>query len=207
MDTVEDLLLRAQGSLATGQFGDARAAADGAFAVAPADPRVREMYANVYLAHGIRLSALAREKRRQDIESRGRPGEAFEDTDEVRAAFKEVLGAFDRVLAANPDHVKALSLRAQALFRLDRSNRADAIAAYDRALSALDRAVPEGPTRETGRRNLMSARRRIERPCDWCDDTGFCTECHGAGVRTVLGFRRPCETCLGHGVCKRCGVL
>lgn len=207
MAALEELLRKAEGHLTIGQFPEAKAAIEEAFALARGDERVREIYANVYLAHGIRMSGIVREARRSEIEARGNPGEAFEDSDAVKTAFREVIGAFDRVLAANPDHVKALSLKAQALFRLDRSNRAEALAVYDEALKALERTVPAGGSLETGRRNLLSGRRRIERPCEWCDDTGFCTECGGSGWRTVLGFRKPCEACIGHGVCKRCGVL
>ncbi len=207
MAAIEELLRKAEGHLTIGQFQEAKAAAEEAFALAPGDERVREIYGNVYLAHAIRVSGSVRETRRSEIEARGKPGEAFEDSEGVKSAFREIIGAFDRVLAANPDHVKALSLKAQALFRLDRANRADALAVYDEALRALERTVPAGRSLETGRRNLLSARRRIERPCEWCDDTGLCTECAGSGWRTVLGFRKRCEACLGHGICKRCGVL
>lgn len=207
MAAIEELLEKAQGYLALGQFAEAKAAAEAAFAAGPADDRARELYANVHLAHGIRLSGLARETRRREIETRGHPGEAFEDSETVRGLFRETLEAFDRVLAANPDNVKAHSLRAQALFRLDRGNREAAVSAYDDATRALERTVPEGLARDSARRNLLSARRRIERPCEWCDDSGFCTECNGSGWRTVLGFRKKCEACLGHGICKRCGVL
>jgi len=204
---VEELLRRAQESLANGRFPEAKAAADEAFALDATDPRVRELYGNVYLAHGIRLSGEARERRRKEIEGHGTPGESFEDSEAVAATFREVVGAFDRVLAVDPDHVKALSLKAQALFRIDRGNRAAALAAYDRAVAALEATVPAGAVRETGRKNLMRDRRRIEAPCPACDDTGFCPECAGSGWRRTLGFRRRCEACLGHGICKRCGVL
>jgi len=193
--------------LAAARFPQARAAADAAFAEAPDDPAVREVYAAVYLAHGSRLAGDARAKRRGEIEARGRPGEAFEESEDVRTTFREALAAFDRTLAAEPGHAKALALRAQLLFRIDRSNRAEALVTYDRAVEALEASVPEGPAREAGRKNLLRDRRRIERPCDWCDDTGFCTECHGSGTRSLLGIRRRCDACLGHGICKRCGVL
>jgi len=204
---IEDLLAQVQTHFASGQFLEARATIQEAFDLDPLNDRVREAYQNVYLAHGIRLSGVARELRRQEIDARGRPGEAFEDSDRVKAVFREVLGAFDKVLAANPDHVKGLSLKAEALFRFDRANRPQALAAYDAAIGALQRSVPAGSVREKGERNLGMGRRRIERPCERCDDTGFCAECGGSGWRTVLGFRKKCEACLGHGVCKRCGVL
>jgi tetratricopeptide (TPR) repeat protein len=205
---VEGLLQRANDHLVRGEFPEARAIADEAFAASPADPKARELYANVYLAHGIRLAGLARETRRREIDARGTPGQVFEDSVEVQGRFREVLAAFDRVLAVDPDHVKAHSLKAQAMFRLDRANREAALAAYDQAAAALERTVPAGsPDLEVGRRNLSRDRRRIERPCEWCDDTGFCTECHGSGWRTIFRLRRRCEACLGHGTCKRCGVL
>ena len=187
---------------------EAKVACDEAFALFPEDARVREMVANLYLAHGIRLSGLARELRRKEIEARGKPGELFEDGDAVKATFRDVLDAFERVLAVDADHVKAWSLKAQAVFRLDRANRAAALGAYDEALRALERTHPAGtPALETGRRTLLRGRRQIEHPCDLCDDTGFCTECGGSGWRSTLGIRRRCEACLGHGICKRCGVL
>ena len=207
MSDPEDALARVQEHLAAGRFSEAKAAVDEAFASAPSDDRVREQYEAVYLAHGIRLSGIARERRRAEIERRGRPGETFEDSEDVRGLYRDVVSSFDRVLAVNPNHAKALALKAQALFRIDRANRSEALSLYDAAVRAVEGTTPEGRARETGRRNLLRDRRRIEAPCKWCDDTGFCPECSGSGWRTVLGFRRKCEACLGHGICKRCGVL
>ena len=204
---LEAILRTAEEHLAAGRFAEARASVEEAFVLAPEDGRVRELYGNVWLAQGIRLAGSARERRRREIDQRGRPGEPFEDSEQVRSLFAEVLEAFDRVLAVNPNHAKAWSLKAQVLFRMDRSNRAPALAAYDSAVRALEGSVPEGPSRETGRRNLERDRRRIEAPCKACEDTGFCPECGGSGWRSTLGFRRKCEACLGHGTCKRCGVL
>ena len=207
MSDLEDALDRAQRHLVAGRFPEAKAAVDEAFAISPSDDRVRGQYETVYLAHGIRLSGVARERRRAEIERRGRPGEVGRESDDVRNVFRDVLLAFDRVLAVNPTHAKALALKAQVLFRIDRENREQALALYAMATQAIEATVPEGPARETGRRNLLRDRRRIEAPCRWCDDTGFCPECGGSGWRTVLGFRKKCEACLGHGTCKRCGVL
>lgn len=207
MEGPEDRIRAIQEALGARRFAEARAAADSALSAHPGDPQVREAFANVYLAHGIRLSAEARETRRRAIDAHGVPGQPFEDPAEVRSLFEETLAAFDRVLAVDPRHVKAMSLKAQALYRLDRSQRGRALEMYDEALSALEANVPEGPVRETGRRNLLRARARIARPCDWCDETGFCVECAGSGWRRTLGLRRRCEACLGHGVCKRCGIL
>jgi tetratricopeptide (TPR) repeat protein len=204
---VDDLVQRARERLGEGAFSDARAAVDEAFGLAPDDPAVRTLYQDVHLAHAIRLSREARERRRQEIEARGRPGEAFEDSDAVKAVFREMVEAFDRVLAVNPDHAKAHGLKGQTLVRLDRGNRPAALAEYDAAIRALEATLPEGPARETGRRNLLGDRRRIEVPCEWCDDTGFCTECGGGGWRSLLGVRLRCDACNGHGICKRCGVL
>lgn len=207
MASVEELLEKAKSHLVAGQFLEAKAAVQEAYALDPSDSRVQEIHGNVFLAHGIRLSGVARERRRQEIEARGRPGEAFEDSAEVAHAFEEMLEAFDQVLAVNPDHVKALSLKAEGLIRFDRANRGQALAVYDEAGRALERTVIPGPALERGRQNLLRARRRIERPCDRCDDTGFCPECQGSGWRTRLGVRTKCESCLGHGICKQCGVL
>ena len=208
MADVEDLLKRAQDHLAAGRFPEAKAVCDEGLASFPEDADVREMYSNLHLAHGIRLSGLVREMRRKEIEARGKPGELFEDGDAVQATFRDALDAFDRVLAVDADHVKAWSIKAHSLFRQDRANRPAALAAYDEAVRALERTLPAGsPALETGRRTLLRGRRQIERPCDLCDDTGFCTECGGSGWRSTLGFRRKCETCLSQGICKRCGVL
>jgi len=204
---LDALLASAQSHLVVARFAEAKADADAAFLLDPGDSRVRELYQNVYLAHGIRLVGEARERRRREIELRGKAGEPFEDTEDVRGLFQEAVDAFERVLAVNANNPKAWSLKAQALFRADRANREAAVAAYDNALKALDASVPEGPLRDVGRRNLSRDRRRIEARCPRCDDTGFCPECTGSGWRVTLGFRRKCETCLGHGICKRCGVL
>lgn len=207
MASAEEFLARAQAHLATGTFAVAKAVLDEGLAAHPEDPRLREMFENVHLAHGIRLSANAREMRRREIEARGRPGEAFEDSHAVRAAFQEALAAFDRVLAVNPNHVKALTLKAQTMFRFDRASRAAALELYDTAVRTIDADLAGDPARDAGVRNLQRARRQIEAPCEWCDDTGFCTECGGAGWKTTLRIRRKCDACLGHGVCRRCGVL
>lgn len=208
MVDVEELVKRAKDHLTVGQFPEAKALAEEAYAASPTDSHVRELFANVNLAHGIRESGRAREVRRKEIETRGKPGELFEDSEDVRSIFREMLRAFDRVLEVNPDHAKAWSLKGQALFRLDRANRPAALAAYDEAVKALERTLgPSNPEFEGGRRALLRGRRQIEQPCDRCDDTGFCPECAGSGWRTTLGFRRRCEACLGHGICKRCGVL
>jgi len=205
---VEELRNTTEAHLNARRFEDAMASVQAAFASFPEDARVRRTYGALFLAHGIRLSGLARETRRKEIESRGKPGEAFEDSEAVKDQYREVLGSFESVLAVDADHAKAWTLKAQALFRLDRANRLAALAAYDEAGRALERSLPaDSPALKTGRRNLLRGRRQIERPCDLCDDTGFCTECVGSGWRTTLGFRRKCETCLGHGTCKRCGVL
>ena len=204
---MEESLAQAREHLQAGRFREALTAVGEAFALAPTDARIVAMYESVYLAHGIRLSGLARGRRRQEIETRGRPGEVFEDSEEVRAVFRESMDAFDRVLAVNPSHAKAFSLKAQVLFRIDRANRAQALALYDAAVKAIEATVPEGPAREAGRRNLLRDRRRIEAPCERCDDTGFCPECGGSGWRSLFRLRRKCEACLGHGTCKRCGVL
>lgn len=207
MAEVDALLGEVTDLLAAGRFPDARKAADDALAAAPDDPRVRALYADVYLAQAVRLAAEAREERRREIDERGRPGQAFEESDAVKARFREGLAAFDRVLAVNPDHAKALALKAQLLFRIDRGNRPEALATYDRAVKALEAFVPEGAARDAGRKNLLRDRRRIEQPCAPCQDAGFCPDCGGSGWRSTLGIRRKCEACLGHGTCKRCGVL
>jgi len=204
---LDALLERVQQHLAHAEFAEAKAAADDAFSSAPNDERVRAMYANLNLAHGIRLVSQAVDRRAREIDERGRPGQPFEDSEAVQGIFRDALLAFDRVLAVDPDHLKALSLKAQALFRIDRGQRAHALGLYDEAARALERTLSDESARETARRNVLGARRRIETPCEWCDDTGFCPECTGSGWRTVLGFRRKCEACLGHGICKRCGVL
>lgn len=207
MAAVEELVHEAEARLRAGRFEEARAAVDEAHAANPGDARVQELVANVYLAHGIRLAGAARELRRKEIEARGVPGQPFEDSDNVKMMFRDVLAAFDRVLAVHPNHAKAWSLKAQALFRIDRANRTAALAAYGSAAKAIEASVPEGTARQAGLKNLLRDRRRIELPCGRCDDTGFCPECGGSGWRTILGFRRKCEACLGHGICKRCGVL
>lgn len=205
MASAEEFLERARALLQEGTFEEARAVLDEGIAVHGEDARLRDLYEGVHLALGIRLAAEAREMRRREIEARGAPGEAFEDSEAARASFEDALAAFNRVLAVNPGHVKALTLKAQTMFRLDRGNRDAALDLYAEATRALDAAG--GPEREAGRRNLLRDRRQIEMPCEWCDDTGFCTECGGAGWKTTLRIRRKCDACLGHGVCRRCGVL
>lgn len=205
--SAEDVLAAAQRHLAEGAFLAAKAVLDEALDRHPDEAEVRELYANVYLAHGIRLSGEARETRRREIESRGRPGETFEDSEDVQGLFRESVSAFDCVLAVDPTHVKAMTLKAQVLFRLDRENREVACNLYEEGIRALETTTSDEEARASAEKNLRRALRQIEAPCERCDDTGFCTECTGSGCRTTLGIRRMCEACWGHGVCRSCGVL
>src|SRR6267378_3956213 len=92
---------------------------------------------------------------------------------------------------------KAREARRTDLFRRDRGPGRPAALAILQELAAADPANKQVPF----------TIRKIERPCERCDDTGFCPHCKGRGLRRTLGFERKCERCYGRGICPACGVL
>lgn len=193
-----ELSTEAKAALEAGHPEEARALADRAYAEHPEDPEARELYTALHLALAVRLSARAREARREDILRRNIPYDTeFEDGPDVRKAFDEAAAALEDVLAANPHHEKALMLKASLLFRRDRvEGRAPAI-------EILRGIVAANPAN----RQVIYAVKKIEVPCNRCSDSGFCPRCRGRGSRRVLGLESKCEACHGQGICLVCGVL
>lgn len=188
----------ARAALEKGEPDRARELADRAFAEAPGDRDVIELYALLHLARAVRLAAAAREARRQDIVRRDIPfDEPFEDSPDVVRAFDAALAAVEDVLEADPRHEKALMTKASLLFRRDREPGRPAALEI---LHTLEAANPEN-------RQVAMAIRRIERPCVRCSDTGFCPDCRGRGSKRFLRMERKCEACHGQGICPRCGIL
>ncbi len=189
---------RARKAVDAGRFEDAIAASEEAHRLEPEDGPIRELYVGLHLACGVRLSAAARDLRRQAIVGRNIPvGEEFQDSDPVKAAFQRALDAFDAVLAVDPQNEKALTMKASTLHRFDRSGR------REEALGLLRRISEAHPEN----RQVRLVIRKVERPCEECSDTGFCPHCGGRGTRTVLRFKGKCERCWGQGICLKCGVL
>ncbi|MGQ0798036.1 MAG: hypothetical protein ACT4OI_09295 [Methanobacteriota archaeon] len=196
--------------MASESYQEARAAADRgdtakaleaaarAFEASPDDPAVRDLYASLALARGIRLSAAAREARRDDIVRRDIGyDEEFTDTPEVARAFDEALAAIERATAIEPGHVKARMMEAALLFRRDRvAHRAKAL----EILREVQAAHPEN-------RQIGLEIRRIERACERCSDTGFCPYCRGRGTRRFLRVESACARCHGQGICLACGLV
>ncbi|HKZ99558.1 MAG TPA: hypothetical protein VJ326_08230 [Thermoplasmata archaeon] len=194
----DDLYAQARDAAERGDPDAARALVARAFEASPGDADVRELYAALHLAHAIRLSAGARDARRDGIVRRGIGyDEEFADDPGVAGRFEEALAAVDRVLAADPSHEKALMMKAALLFRKDReSGRPEAL----RILRAIVEAHPEN-------RQAAYTIRKVERPCARCSDTGFCPYCAGRGTKTFLRIERRCEACHGRGICLACGIL
>ena len=189
---------RARAAVDKGQFENALAAVEEAFAKEPADAPIRELYVGLNLARAIKLAARARDLRRLDIVERGIPlEEEFQDSSRVREAFEESIASFDKVLAVEPDSEKGLTLKASALHRFDRAGR------RSEALDLLRRVAIANPQN----RQVQLAIRKIERVCDDCSDSGFCTHCAGRGYRTTLSMKRQCNVCWGQGICLKCGIL
>ena len=194
----DDAIDRAKEALERGDAEAARAHVDRAFAETPDEPEVRELYASLHLARAIRLAAVAREARRQDIVSRDIPyDEEFQDSPEVAGHFEEALAAVDEVLKAVPGHEKARMTKAAILFRRDRAG------GRPQALEILQAVAAANPAN----RQVSLTIRKIERPCPRCSDTGFCPDCRGRGSKRFLGMERTCEACHGQGICLLCGVL
>ena len=194
----EDLAERAAAAVGKGDAELAQTLVDRAIRERPEDPRLQEMYTALHLAQAVKLSARARDARRQDI-TRRRIGydEEFHDSPAVVQAFDEASAAIDEVLALAPKHEKALMLKATLLFRRDRETGRAA------ALEILGSIVAEHP----GNRQVRYALKKIEDPCKRCGDSGFCTRCRGRGSRRILGFEQKCEACHGQGICLACGIL
>ena len=193
-----ELTTQAKAALERGQAEDARALVDRAYREHPEDPEAREMYTALHLALAIRLSAQAREARRENIVRRNIPYDTeFEDSPEVVKAFASAAAALDEVLAADPMHEKALMMKASLVFRRDRTAGRPAALDILRAIAASNPA----------NRQVLFAIRKIEVPCKRCGDSGFCPRCRGRGSRRILGMESKCEACHGQGICLVCGVL
>lgn len=191
-------LVAAQRGLQEGRFEDAKRAIEEGRALAPQDETVRELYQQILIADGVRLSRKARDLRRDEIrtlDKRDRP--AYRNSEDVEEAFQSSLDSFDKVLAANPDNSKAMMLKAGVLDRLDREGmRASVLELFDRALAL----HPENE-------ELVYARSRIIAPCSHCQGSGLCGECQGAGEVSALLMKGRCPACKGSGVCIHCGLL
>ncbi len=188
----------AKAALERGAFEEALNLSEAAQSEQPEDPQARELYAVTHLAKAIRLSDKAREARRTDLLRREIDYDVeFQDTPEVSQVFEEALAAIEDVLRVDPNHWKAKMLKAALLFRRDRGSGRPAALAILQKLSAADPANKQVPF----------TIRKIERPCERCDDTGFCPHCKGRGLRRTLGFERKCERCYGRGICPACGLL
>lgn len=189
---------QAQEALAQGKFDEALALLEDARADNPDDPEIRGLYAATHLARAIRLSNAAREARRLDLQRREiEYEEEFQDTPDTARAFDEAMAAIEEVLRVDPRHSKARMLKAALVFRQDRDS------GRPKALEILRQLAADEPNN----RQVAFTVRKIERPCERCGDTGFCSDCKGRGERTLLGIRRRCEACYGRGICPVCGVL
>ncbi len=194
----EDLIAGAKAALEGSRPDDARALVDRAYHDHPEDAQVREMYTALHLARAIRLSARARELRREEIARREIPVDTeFEDSPEVAKAFDGAYGAIEEVLAADPRHEKGLMMKASLVFRRDRTTGRAA------AIELLESIVAANPLN----RQVLYTIRKIEAPCKRCSDSGFCLRCRGRGSRRILGMQSKCDTCHGQGICLACGIL
>jgi tetratricopeptide (TPR) repeat protein len=191
-------LSRAREALERGRFEEALRLVEAARSEAPEDPEIRDLYASTHLARAIRLSDAARESRRLSLGRREiEYEEEFQDAPETVEAFQQALAAIEEVLHVEPKHPKAQMLKAALLFRQDRES------GRPKALDLLRRLAADDPSN----RQVAFTIRKIERPCDRCGDTGFCSQCKGRGERKTLGMRHRCEACYGRGICPACGVL
>lgn len=194
----EDLLAPAKAALERSAPDEARALADRAYEAHPEDPEVRAMYAALHLAEAIRLSSRARELRRQDIVARDIPyDQEFEDAPAVAKAFDDAAAAIDAVLAVDPNHEKALMMKASLAFRRERAT------GRPQALGILQAIASANPAN----RQVLYAIKKVATPCPRCSDSGFCPRCRGRGSRRRLGLESKCETCHGQGICLVCGIL
>ena len=173
---------RARRGVDAGRFEDAIAASEEAHRLEPEDGPIRELYVGLHLARGVRLSAAARDLRRQEIVARDIPvGEEFQDSERVTTAFQRALDAFDAVLGVEPENEKALMMKASTLHRFDRARP------QEEALGLLRRISEAHPEN----RQVRLVIRKVERRCEECSDSGFCPHCGGRGTRTPALRPRP----------------
>ncbi len=193
-----EFLHRAQRFLDEGRFEKAREAIDQGYERDPTDVKVSELFQQIYLAQGIREARLARDLRRDYLRVL-RKGEraGAQDPRDVSDAFQTSLGSFDRVLQVNPENLKAVLLKAAALFRQDRRGNRGSVEAL------LGRALEIHPDNH----ELSHARWLVTHACENCSDTGFCQACGGSGQISALLVKSGCPQCRGSGVCNRCGII
>jgi tetratricopeptide (TPR) repeat protein len=197
-DAGKEAYERSRKAVDAGRFEEAIASAGEAHRLDPEDGPIRELYVGLHLARGVKLSATARDLRRQAIVERDiSVGEEFQDSEPVKAAFQRALDAFDAVLAVEPDNDKALMMKASTLHRFDRAGR------REEALGLLRRISDAHPEN----RQVKLVIRKVERKCEECSDSGFCPHCGGRGTRTRFRIKSKCERCWGQGICLKCGVL
>jgi tetratricopeptide (TPR) repeat protein len=191
-------LHQAKEALEQGKFDQALRLVEAARAERPDDPEVRGLYVDTHLARAIRLSNVAREARRKELLHRDIEYEQeFQDTQETALEFERALAAIDEVLRVDQGHSKARMLKAALAFRQDRES------GRPKALEILRQLAADEPANK----QVAFTIRKIERPCERCGDTGFCSLCKGRGERTLLRMSRRCGACYGRGICPACGVL
>ncbi|MFQ5920207.1 MAG: hypothetical protein ACE5I4_09240 [Thermoplasmata archaeon] len=192
------ILTEAQRSLEAQRFEDARKAIEEGKARFPDNDQVRDLYQQIHLADGVRRHRVARDLRRDEIRALGKKERsAYRDSPAVIEAFQGSIGSLDLVLAVEPDHAKALMLKAGILDRMDRQGTRAAVR------ELLEKALSLHPENA----ELLFAQNRLSAPCPHCDDTGLCSDCKGAGEISALVLTRPCPTCKGRGDCRRCGLF
>jgi uncharacterized protein HemY len=192
------ILTRAQRSLEAQEFEEARAAIEEGQARFPHDDKVRDLYLQIHLADGVRRHRGAQDLRRDEILALGKKDRsAYRNSGRVTEAFRSSIGNLDSVLAVDPDHAKAMMLKAGVLDRMDRQGTRDEV----RAL--LEKALSLHPENA----ELLYVRDRLSAPCPHCQDTGMCPDCRGAGAISALVLKHTCPTCKGRGACRRCGIF
>src|SRR2546426_8230189 len=171
---------RARKAVDAGRLEDAIAASEEAHRLEPEDGPIRELYVGLNLARGVRLSAAARDLRRQEIVARDIPvGEEFQDSESVTSAFQRALDAFDAVLGVDPENERAVMMKASTLHRFDRAGGGE------EALGLLRR-ISEAPPEN---RQVRLVIRKVERRCEECSDSGFCPHCGGRGTGPSCGSK------------------
>lgn len=194
----DDIVAEIRAALEGNRPEEARALVDRAYHDHPDDAALRDIFTGLHLARAIRLSAHARDLRREDIARREIPYDTeFEDSTAVAKAFDEAAAAIEEVLAADPKHEKALMMKAALVFRRDRAKGRPV------ALEILQSIAASNPAN----RQVVYTMRKIEVPCKRCGDSGFCQRCRGRGVRRILGMESKCTACHGQGICLLCGIL
>src|SRR2546427_10407343 len=117
-DAGKEAYERSRKAVDAGRFEEAIASAGDAHRLDPEDGPIRELFVGLHLARGVKVSANARDLRRQAMVERDIPvGEEVQDSEPVKPAVQTALGAFAAAIAPDPANDESFVVSASTLHR------------------------------------------------------------------------------------------